>query len=177
MNIDVFTTLSQEHEALLPLILDIQSAAEAADIPALVEKLIAGRQALTIELDAHIALEDDGAFISIEEALGKEVVLPFRAEHSEIRALRDRILAEIDAGCVSIDLCLQFCDLLQAHMQREDAMLFPSTRTALVPGTPVTSPHRESGDGMDHPPSPQVFWFRRYWLCRRKCGGSGRCGK
>lgn len=130
MSIDVFTTLSQEHETLLPLLLAIQSAAEAADIPALVEKLTAGRQALTTELDAHIALEDDGVFVSIEDALGKEVVLPFRAEHNEIRTLRDRMLAGADAGRVSSDLCLQFCDLLQEHMQREDAMLFPSARTA-----------------------------------------------
>lgn len=131
MNIDVFTTLSQEHETLLPLILDIQSVAEAADIPALVEKLIAGRQALTTELDAHIALEDDVAFATVEEALGKEIVLPFRSEHSEIRALRDKVIAGADAGRVSIDLCLQFCDLIQVHMQREDAMLFPSALTAL----------------------------------------------
>lgn len=136
MNFDVFTTLSQEHEALLPLLLDIQSAAEAADIPALVEKLIAGHQALTAELDVHIALEDDGAFVTVEEALGKEVVLPFRAEHSEIRALRDQMLAGADAGRVSIDLCLQFCDLLQDHMQREDAMLFPSAYNALDLQTP-----------------------------------------
>jgi hypothetical protein len=47
MSTDVFTTFSQEHETLLPLILDIQSAAEAADILALVKKFIAGRQALT----------------------------------------------------------------------------------------------------------------------------------
>jgi hypothetical protein len=130
MNIDVFTTLSQEHETPLPLLLDIQSAAETADIPALVEKLMAGRQGLTTELDAHIVLEDDGAFVSVEEALGKEVVLPFRAEHGEIRASRDRMLVGADAGRVSIDLCLQLCDLLQEQMQREDAMLFPSTRTA-----------------------------------------------
>ena len=135
MNIDVFTALSQEHEMLLPLILDIQSAAEATDIPALVEKLITGRQALTTELDAHIALEDDGAFVSVEEALGKEVVLPFRLEHNEIRTLRDQMLAGADAGRVSIDLCLQFCDLLQEHMQREDAMLFPSAYNALHPQT------------------------------------------
>jgi hemerythrin-like domain-containing protein len=140
MNIDVFTTLSQEHETLLPLILAIQVAAEAGDVPALVEKLIAGRQALTTELDAHIALEDDGAFVSVEEALGKEAVLPFRAEHSEIRALRDRMLAGAGAGRVSLDLCLQFCDLLLEHMQREDAMLFPSAYYALDPQTREMKP-------------------------------------
>jgi hypothetical protein len=70
MSTDVFTLLSEEHETLLPLILDIQSAADAGDIPALVEKLGAGHQALTTQLDTHMALEDNGVFVSIEEALG-----------------------------------------------------------------------------------------------------------
>lgn len=126
MNIDVFTRLSEEHETLLPLLLDIQEAAEAGDMPALVEKLAAGRTALTTELDAHMALEDDVAFASITESLGPEMVLPFRAEHDEIRSLRDRVLAGSNGGRVSPNLCLQLCDLIQGHMQREDVMLFPS---------------------------------------------------
>ncbi len=131
MSSDVFDTLSAEHKTLLPLILDIQVSAQAGDIPSLLEKLAVGRQALTAELDAHMVLEDEVAFATIEEALGKEMVLPFRAEHSEIRALRDQVLAGVDAGRVSINLCLQFCDLIQAHMQREDAMLFPSALATL----------------------------------------------
>ncbi len=126
MNIDVFSRLSEEHETLLPLILEIQAAAETGDIPALVEKLAAERNALTTELDAHMVLEDDVAFASVAESLGQEIVLPFRTEHDEIRSLRDRVLAGADGGRVSIDLCLQLCDLIQAHMQREDLMLFPS---------------------------------------------------
>jgi len=132
MNTNVFTRLSEEHETLLPLILDIQSTAEAANIPALIEKLTLGREELTTELDAHIELEEDVAFASVEEVLGQEIVLPFRAEHDEIRSLRNRVLAGVDAGRISIDLCLQLCDLIQAHMQREDAMLFPSTLAVLV---------------------------------------------
>lgn len=126
MNIDIFTRLSKEHETLLPLILDIQAVAEMGAIPALLEKLATGRNALTTELDAHMVLEDDVAFASVAEAAGQETVLPFCAEHDEIRSLRDRVLAGTDGGRVSIDLCLQLCDLIQGHMQREDVMLFPS---------------------------------------------------
>jgi len=126
MNIDVFTRLAGEHETLLHQILDIQAVAETGDIPALVEKFSRGRIALTAELDAHMVLEDDVAFASVAEYLGPEMVLPFRAEHDEIRTLRDRVLAGADDGRVSIDLCLQLCDLLHGHMQREDVMLFPS---------------------------------------------------
>jgi hemerythrin-like domain-containing protein len=130
---DMLARLSDEHETLLPLITALQADAEAGDNVALVAGLVAGQAALTIELDAHIALEEDDAFARAEEALGSELVLPFRAEHTEIRALRDRILSGAEGGRVSIELCLRFCDLLLEHMQREDAMLFPSLRTALDP--------------------------------------------
>lgn len=128
---DVLARLSSEHDTLLPLMADIQSAAESGDNTTLVEKLKAGRAELTSELDAHIALEEDTLFVSIEEVAGEEFVALFRAEHAEIRGLRDKVLTGADAGDVSVDLCLRLCDLILAHMQREDAMLFPSARTML----------------------------------------------
>jgi hemerythrin-like domain-containing protein len=126
VNVDVLARLSNEHETLLPLIEDIQTTAEAGDTAATVEKLKAGRAALTDELDAHIALEENEVFALIGQALGDDLVAPFRSEHAEIRALRDKVLMSADAGHVPVGLCLQFCDLIQDHMQREDAMLFPS---------------------------------------------------
>lgn len=131
---DVLARLSSEHDTLLPLIMDIQAAAEAGDNATLVARLQAGRAALTGELDAHIALEEDVAFALIGQALGEELVAPFRSEHIEIRALRDKTLAGADAGDVPVGRCLQLCDLIQAHMQREDAMLFPSARNAVEAG-------------------------------------------
>jgi hemerythrin-like domain-containing protein len=128
MNTNVLTRLSDEHDTLLPLIVEIQAAAEAQDETALIAELTAGRAALTQELDAHIALEEDVAFSLIGQAIGVEMITPFRTEHTEIRALRDEVFAQADAGVASFDLCLQLCDLIQAHMQREDMMLFPSAR-------------------------------------------------
>jgi len=130
---DVLARLSNEHDTLLPLIVDIQSAAESSDNATLVVRLKAGRAALTSELDAHIALEEDIVFALIEKTLGEELVAPFRSEHNEIRMLRDEVLAGADASSVPIGLCLQLCDLIQAHMQREDAVLFPSAHHALDP--------------------------------------------
>lgn len=131
MNTNVFDQLSEEHEALLPLIIAIQVAAEMRDTPAVLKELISGRVALTTQLDAHIALEEDNAFVTIAEAVGKELVAPFRSEHSELQALRDEVLARADAGDVSLSLCLRLCDLIQSHMQREDMMLFPSALHAM----------------------------------------------
>ncbi|MGZ3623230.1 MAG: hypothetical protein ACXWPS_09225 [Ktedonobacteraceae bacterium] len=131
MSINVLARLSDEHDTLLPLIVEIQAAAEAQDETALLDELVAGRAALTEELDTHIALEEDVAFNIIGQAIGEEIVTPFRTEHTEIRALRDEVLSQANAGVAPFNLCLQLCDLIQAHMQREDMMLFPSARDAL----------------------------------------------
>jgi hemerythrin-like domain-containing protein len=131
MTINVLARLSEEHDILLPIMVEIQAAAEAQDETALFAELISGRAVLTQELDAHIALEEDVAFALIGEAIGEEILTPFRTEHAEIRALRDEVLSKADARVAPFNLCLQLCDLIQVHMQREDMMLFPSAREAL----------------------------------------------
>ena len=131
MSTNLLARLSDEHDTLLPLIVEIQSAAEAGDATALLDELVSGRVALTQELDVHITLEEDVAFPLIGQAVGEEIVIPFRTEHTEIRVLRDEVLSQADAGIAPFNLCLQLCDLIQAHMQREDMMLFPSAREVL----------------------------------------------
>jgi hemerythrin-like domain-containing protein len=131
MSANVLARLSDEHDTLLPIIIEIQAAAEAGDETALFDELVSGRSALTQELDAHITLEEDVAFSLIGQAIGEETVTPFRTEHTEIRVLRDEVLSQADAGIAPFNLCLQLCDLIQAHMQREDMMLFPSAREVL----------------------------------------------
>ena len=131
MNTDVLSRLSDEHDTLLPIIVEIQAAAEAQDASALFDEIAAGRTALTQELDAHIALEEDVAFSFIEQSVEAGIVAPFRTEHTEIRMLRDEVLSQVDSGVAPFNLCLQLCDLIQTHMQREDMMLFPSAKEAL----------------------------------------------
>ncbi len=128
---DIFTQLSNEHTTLSPFIGDIQAAAWAGNKEMLLARLAVARAALSSELDAHIALEEDDVFDLAEQAVGADIVATFRAEHAEIQELRDAMLAQAEQGKVSFNLCLQFCDLMQAHMLREDAMLFPSTVPAL----------------------------------------------
>jgi hemerythrin-like domain-containing protein len=131
MSTNVLAKLTDEHDTLLPLIVEIQAATEAQDETALFAQLVTGRAALTQELDAHITLEEDVAFSLIGQVIGEEIVTPFRTEHIEIRALRDEVLSQADSGVVPFNLCLQLCDLIQAHMQREDMMLFQSAREVL----------------------------------------------
>lgn len=126
----VFMYLSDDHRILLPLIVDIQQAAEAKDRAALKIHLAASWDVLTRQLDAHMALEEEVAFPSIGRVLGETMLKPFQQEHREIRALRDLLLEKVAAGKAAPDLCLILCDLLVAHMQREELMLFPSANPA-----------------------------------------------
>ena len=128
---DTLTQLTQEHAALRARLERIASAAEARDAAALAASLEASRAALTEELNAHIALEEAEAFTPIATALGEDLVAPFYAEHSEIRALRDAIYSQIAQGQAPYGPCLRLCELIEEHQQREDLMLFPSARDAL----------------------------------------------
>ena len=127
---DIFTQLSNEHTTLSPIIESIRAAVEAGEKITLLAQLAMNRAALSGELDAHIALEENEAFHRAEEAVGTDIVATFREEHTEIQALRDEMLAQAQAGTISFSLCLQFCDCIEVHMLREDAMLFPSVVTA-----------------------------------------------
>jgi hemerythrin-like domain-containing protein len=127
---DILTQLSSEHVDLRALLERIESAAEMGDATALKESLELGRAKLTIELDAHIAMEEDEAFGTIATALGEGLVAQFRADHIEIRTIRDEIYEYLWRGEPPYDASLRFCDLVLSHQQREDSMLFPSAREA-----------------------------------------------
>jgi Hemerythrin HHE cation binding domain len=125
---DVLIRLSREHADLRRHIERIASAAEARDAFALAASLEAARAALTSELDFHITVEETEAF----SAMGEDLVAPFYAEHIEIRVLRDAVFAQLKQGETPYGLSLDLCELVLAHQQREDLMLFPSAREALV---------------------------------------------
>lgn len=125
--------LSAEHAELLPCtdaLLDV-SASSGTELIALIERCAVRLQA---PLDAHIAQEDDVLFPAYANASGGEgLVAQFRAEHRDIMALRDDLLAawrDGDRGRLG-PLTAQLAELLGDHMRREDLMLFPSARAAL----------------------------------------------
>ena len=128
---DTLAQLTQEHDALRILLERIEAAAEARDAVALSASLEAARAALTTDLDAHISVEEAEAFSPIAEALGAELVTPFYEEHVEIRATRDDVYARLERDEAPYEQALRLCDLILAHQQREDMMLFPSAREAV----------------------------------------------
>lgn len=136
---DVLTRLSAEHDTLRTHLECIESAAEARDAAALFARLEAARVALMSELDAHIAVEEAEAFTTIAQTLGDDLVAPFYDDHVEIRALRDELYLRLAQGQPPYELSLRLCELILAHQQREDLMLFPSARTAIG--------HEDSGLG------------------------------
>ncbi len=125
--------LSAEHAELLPCtdkLLDL--AVEAgAELRETVKKYAAK---LETPLDQHIVQEDDVLFPAYARASGGEdLVAQFRAEHRDIIALRNELLALCEGGDSSKlgAVASQFAELLGDHMRREDMMLFPSAREAL----------------------------------------------
>lgn len=129
---DVLTRLSAEHDTLRMLLEDIATAAEARDSAALSTRLEAAHAALSDELDTHIAIEEAEAFAAISQALGEDLILPFCEDHVEIRSLRDEVYTCLARGETPYEPSLRLCELILAHQQREDMMLFPSAREALV---------------------------------------------
>lgn len=130
---DLLTQLTDEHRDLLAHINALQTAASQRDPEALAISLASARPALAAALDEHIALEEARVFPAVATTIGEGLVDPFIAEHQEIRALRDEVFAQAEAGAISPSLCLRLCELILEHQQREDLMLFPSARTALGP--------------------------------------------
>lgn len=128
---DTLAQLTQEHGALRILLERIEAAAEARDAVALSASLQAARTALTADLDAHILVEEAEAFSPIAETLDAGLVAPFYEEHVQIRATRDDVYARLEHDEAPYEQTLRLCDLILAHQQREDLMLFPSAREAV----------------------------------------------
>jgi hemerythrin-like domain-containing protein len=129
---DMMAQLSREHEILRAHLERIESAAAARNADELRACLYAAHDALNDELDGHIATEEAEAFSAIAETMGDGLLTPFYDEHVEIRALRDDIYTQLARGEAPYSLCLRLCELILAHQQREDMMLFPSAREALA---------------------------------------------
>ena len=129
---DVLTRLTSEHDALRAYLERIQAAAEAHDAAALAASLETARPTLTDELDAHIAVEEVEAFAPLVQTLGDGLVESFYEDHVEIRILRDEVYTVLARGEAPFEASLHLCELILAHQQREDLMLFPSAREALT---------------------------------------------
>jgi hemerythrin-like domain-containing protein len=134
---DVLTQLSHEHEILRTHLERVESAAERRDADTLAAELEAARSALTEDLDPHIAVEEAEAFTAIAETLGDNFVAQFYKEHGEIRALRDDLYASLARGETPFESALCLRDVILAHQEREDMMLFPSAREAQAGNSPL----------------------------------------
>lgn len=126
--------LSAEHAELLPgtdRMLEV-AASGGAELREAVEGCLAR---LRTPLEAHIAQEDDVLFPAYARASGGDgLVAQFRDEHRDIIALRDELLTALDDDDMRKlgTAAARLAELLGDHMRREDMMLFPSARDALL---------------------------------------------
>jgi hypothetical protein len=127
---DILERVYGEHHALRVHLEAIEAAAEADDDEALGAALQAARLALTEGLDTHILSEESELFGAITKSFGEEMVVPFREEHAEIRALRDEVISAAGRGAAAHTAALVLCELILDHQRREDLLLFPSAREA-----------------------------------------------
>lgn len=127
----VLTQLSQEHKDLRVHMENIWCAVEARDAVALAESMEGARTLLTDELDAHIIMEEAEVFAVVSDTLGEGLVAAFYEEHVEIRSLRDEVFEHLARGEAPYEQCLRLAELILAHQEREDLMLFPSAQEAV----------------------------------------------
>ncbi len=129
----LIAALSAEHRELLPQLAGVSETAAAA--PATLHAAL-GRIAplLGLPLDEHIANEERELFPAYVAAGGDAGMLSFfTAEHREILALRNRLVAALEAEDPDEirSLAEQLADLLSSHIDREEEVLFPMMRDLL----------------------------------------------
>lgn len=124
-------TLEKEHSEVRDALDRIDSAVDAEDSDSLGQALSVGAPVLGEGLDSHSAAEDDRLFPALSEAMGEGIVGAFVGEHDEIRSLRDQVYESIDRGKADFGKSGEFSELLRSHIDREEAMLFPSAKDIL----------------------------------------------
>jgi hemerythrin-like domain-containing protein len=124
--------LEREHVDVRHALDRLGPAIEQDDGVALRAALAAGVEALGTGLDVHSEAEDDDLFPRIASMIGEGMVSVFTQEHVRIRALRDRVYEGMREGVADFNWCVELCELLRDHMEREDQALFPSARSLLA---------------------------------------------
>ncbi|MDA8072708.1 MAG: hemerythrin domain-containing protein [Actinomycetota bacterium] len=117
----------REVRAALAVLGDLGDAGDAAGLRA---ALPGYASVLGPGLDEHSRAEDSTLFPAVHEVVGRGVVEAFTVEHGEILAWRDA-LYEARADVERLSAVLELRELLESHLQREEALLFPSIRDAL----------------------------------------------
>ena len=127
--LNLIDQLEQEHRQMRDALARLGEVPADADLATVVATLHDLAPVLVARLDEHSAVEDTTLFPALAEAVGAAVDV-FRAEHVDIRSWRDQlygspsVVDRLRAGA-------ELRELLEAHMDREDAMLFPSARDVL----------------------------------------------
>ncbi len=124
--------LEQEHVDVRAALAKVNAAVDAEDSGALQAALRDGESVLGDGLNAHSAAEDDDLFPAIGEIMGDGLVSVFAEEHERIRSLRDQIYTAVNRGQADFEGSEEFSQLLTDHIDREDAVLFPSARGMLA---------------------------------------------
>ncbi|WMW81711.1 hemerythrin domain-containing protein [Undibacterium cyanobacteriorum] len=117
--------LVKQHQECDDQLNRVEAALQKADLAS------AGRnfRLFNEQLEDHFRLEEERLFPAFEQATGmtEGPTVVMRAEHQEIRALRDQLVAEIEVG--ELESALASIDtmnvLIQQHNVKEENILYP----------------------------------------------------
>ena len=127
--LDLIEQLEQEHRQMRDALAHLAEVPADADLAAVAAALRDLAPVLVAGLDEHSAAEDNTLFPALGEAVGGAAEA-FRAEHDDIRSWRDQLYESPSVGD-RLRAGAELQELLEAHMDREEAMLFPSARDVL----------------------------------------------
>lgn len=130
--LDLIGQLEHEHDEVRAALARLDGLPAGADLTVVTATLGDLAPVLVAGLDQHSAAEDTILFPALGEGLGAAAEA-FAAEHVDIRAWRDQ-LYQAATVAERLAAAAELRELLQAHMEREENMLFPSARDELTMG-------------------------------------------
>lgn len=129
--LELLDRLGREHVEVREALAALGPPAQAGDLVELAARLPGCASVLGPALNEHSALEDEQLFPAVAALLGEDMVGTFAGEHDRIRALRDEVYDGLARGSVTAGVCIELCELLGDHIDREDEALFPAARGVL----------------------------------------------
>ena len=132
---DVLVRFSMEHEQALAALDRLQRAATALDHGDPAEPHLRTVREVCETLCTTVREHNENEERALFPLLGEDAPCePFRQEHQVLRELEQRLNAALDGLTPERDIppvAHALVDLLRAHIQREDEMLFPMARELL----------------------------------------------
>jgi len=128
-------TFEDEHRHALQALDRLEGAATALEHEPGSDECITVVREVHRFLSTEVRRHNENEEVALFPLLGEEApVEPFLADHRELRRLEQQLADALDrdpTGVAAVEPALAVVELLRSHIEREDLMLFPMSRTLL----------------------------------------------